>query len=76
MLMLYVSNPNTYIDRQKNLLKRKGMALNHRSYGTPVSISASTLKISFPELFALVSQRFGETRPGGERVVTAIEAGI
>lgn len=60
LLMLEVKNPQHYIDRQKVLLKRKGMQLNYKMYGTPLSISANGLKIPFHELLATVMQRFKE----------------
>lgn len=67
LLMLEVSNPQDYIDRQSSLFKRKGMALNYRMYGTPLSITANGLKIPFQELFALVTERFQETRKNAQR---------
>lgn len=62
LLMLEVKNPQEYIDRQAGLLKRKGMALNYKMYGTPISVTANALKIPFPEIYSLVIQKFEETR--------------
>ena len=61
-LMLEVKSPKQYIDRQKSLLKRKGMELNYKMYGTPICITANGLKVPFQELFTLVSQKFQEKR--------------
>jgi hypothetical protein len=74
LLMLEVSNPQDYIDRQNNLFKRKGMALNYRMYGTPLSITANGLKIPFQELLVLVTERFLETRTNAQQRFAAIQA--
>ena len=60
--ILEVKNPQEYIGRQKSLLKRKGMELNYKMYGTPISITANGLKMPFEELFTLVSVKFQDTR--------------
>ena len=74
LLMIAVKNPQDYIGRQKNLLKRKAIELNYKMYGTPVSITANGLKIPFQELLALVSQRFQETRTNAQQLITTIQA--
>lgn len=65
LLMLEVKNPQDYINRQGNLLKRKSMEFNDKIFGTPLSITANGLKISFQELSALVKQKFLESRSDG-----------
>jgi hypothetical protein len=55
LIMLHIKNPQLYIDRQTNLLKRKTMQLNNRMYGTPLSISSNSLKVSFERLVTLLS---------------------
>jgi hypothetical protein len=62
LLMLEVKNPQEYINRQTNVLKRKGMQMNYKMYGTPLSISTNALKISFQELIPLIQRRFQESR--------------
>lgn len=57
LILFKVSNPQIYIDGAKGF-KRKMMALNYKWYGTPLSISANGLRISFEELLKLVSERF------------------
>jgi hypothetical protein len=74
LLMLEVKNPQDYIDRQNSLFKRKGMELNYKMYGTPLSLTANGLKISFQELFALVTQKFQETRTNAQQRFAAIPA--
>ena len=73
-LMLEVKNPQEYIDRQKSLLKRKGMELNYKMYGTPICIIANGLKMPFQELYFLVSQKFQKTRTNGQQRFAAILA--
>jgi hypothetical protein len=62
LIMLHVKDPQQYIVKQKNLLKRKGMELNNRMYGTPLSISANGLKISFDTLLAILNEKFQASR--------------
>ncbi len=50
LILILVKNPQDYIDQQSNGWKRKLMTMNYRQYGTPLSISANGLKISFAEL--------------------------
>lgn len=58
VILFKVSNPKTYIEAQRNKLKRKMLELNYKWYGTPVSSSANGLRISSVELLQLVSDRF------------------
>jgi hypothetical protein len=74
LLMLEVKNPQEYIDRQNGLLKRKGMELNYKMYGTPISITANGLKMPFQELFTLVSEKFQQTRTNAQQRFAAIQA--
>ena len=69
LLMLEVKNPQEYIDKQNGLLKRKGMELNHKMYGTPLSITTNGLKIPFEELYTLVSKKLQETRTNAQQAL-------
>jgi hypothetical protein len=62
IIMLHAKNPQDYIDRQTSLFVRKGMELNNRLYGKPLSLTANGLKISLEDLLALVTKKFEETR--------------
>jgi hypothetical protein len=62
IIMLKAKNPQDYIDRQTSLFVRKGMELNNRLYGTPLSLTANGLKISFDDLLAIVTKKFEGTR--------------
>jgi hypothetical protein len=62
-VMIFVNNPTEYIDRQSSFFKRKVMAMNYKMYDTPINISANSLKISFPELYSTLKDKF-ENRKG------------
>ena len=59
-MMFIVKNPQDYISRQTNTLKRKGMEMNYKSYGSPVSISANALKTDFDSLYSLLNKKLME----------------
>jgi hypothetical protein len=67
LMMLHVTNPQEYIDRQKSIFKRKGMQLNYQMYGTPLSITANGLKTSFDKLLVMITDRFRETRTNAQQ---------
>lgn len=73
LLMLEVKNPQEYIDRQNSLLKRKGMQLNYKMYGTPISITANALKMGFQELYSLVTQKFQEAGINAQQELATIQ---
>jgi hypothetical protein len=57
LIMLQVSNPQVYIDKQTSGFKRKMMQLNYKMYGTPLSINSNGLKISFDALLSTLTDR-------------------
>ncbi|MCX7343521.1 MAG: hypothetical protein NT128_05205 [Proteobacteria bacterium] len=57
---LVLRDPQTYIDKQKSAFKRRAMKMNYNMCGTPVSISANSLKCSYKELKAMLEQKFVE----------------
>ena len=59
-LMFIVKNPQDYISRQTNALKRKGMEMNYKSYGSPISISANALQTDFDKLYELLVRKMKE----------------
>lgn len=61
-LMIVVKNPNDYINKQTNALKRRGLIYNHTNYGSPISISANTLKIKLDKLRALLEENLALSR--------------
>ncbi|MEP6613386.1 MAG: STM3941 family protein [Mucilaginibacter sp.] len=61
-IMILVENPEVYIERHTNALKRSTVKLNHQMYGSPISISANSLKCSFDELYAILTERLNKHR--------------
>ena len=62
LIMLQVTNPQEYIDKQTSSFKRKMMQLNFKIYGTPLSITSNGLKISFDELLSTLTDKLNEAR--------------
>jgi hypothetical protein len=62
LIMLHVKNPHDYIDRQTSLFRRKGMEMNNRMYGTPLSMTANGLKTSFDNLLTTLNDRLHTSR--------------
>ncbi len=61
-LMIVIDNPNHYIQRQKNPLKRKAAEINFKNYGSPISISANALKLNFNELEILLQTQLSNNK--------------
>lgn len=57
MLSIEVSNPEKYISRG-NLLQKATRRANNKLVGTPVNISANSLKINYDELVGLIGQSY------------------
>lgn len=56
-IRIVVKNPNDYIERQTDFKRKLAMA-NYKTYGSPIQISANTLKIKFDELYKLLQKEF------------------
>lgn len=63
-LLLIVQNPETYINRQPNALKRKGMESNYQHFGSPISISANALDCNYYELKNRLVKGLAEAQKG------------
>lgn len=61
-LTIMVRNPNEYIERQTNSLKRKNLQVSFNSNGSPINISANTLKCNFDELKNTLQTQFEQNR--------------
>jgi len=59
-IILIVENPNNYINKQTNIIKRKTMEMNFKSYGSPINISANSLKSNFNELKSVLDNKLAE----------------
>ncbi|HXB08218.1 MAG TPA: STM3941 family protein [Puia sp.] len=58
-----LKDPDAYVRRQQNALKRKAMLMNLRNYGSPVQLSDNSLQCSFDELLAHLQTYFDRSRP-------------
>jgi len=59
-LMFIVSNPQNYLDKATNPLKRNAMKMNYKSYGSPISISSHVLQTNFDDLQKLLIKKMKE----------------
>ncbi|HEY4322792.1 MAG TPA: STM3941 family protein [Mucilaginibacter sp.] len=57
IIMVYLKRPQEFIDQINNPFKRKMALFSLKTYGTPVSITASGLKYNTDELYALLMAR-------------------
>lgn len=57
LIMILVSDPDEYINRQSNSIMKKMAKMNNSSYGTPISITANTLQYDVEELYSLLRGR-------------------
>ena len=57
-ILIETTNPEKYISKAKNSISKKGMRANHKTYGTPLSISSNTLQIKFDELLKVILQAY------------------
>ena len=62
LIMLQVTNPQDYINKQTSGFKRKMMQMNYKMYGTPLSITSNGLKISFDELVSTLTDKLKAAR--------------
>jgi hypothetical protein len=66
-IVVLVRDPEPYIARQTSAFKRKLMSMNANMAGSPISISANSLKIGFDELLALLTERLKAHYGGNAR---------
>jgi len=62
-IAILLKDPNAFLERQPNALKRKAMTLNFRNYGSPIQLSSGSLKCSFDELLHHLQTYFDRSRP-------------
>ena len=60
-LLIFTNNPNGILEKVSGM-KRKLMAGNMKMYGTPLSITSTTLKYNFDDLENLLKGRLKEQR--------------
>jgi hypothetical protein len=56
-MMLITTDPKKYIDKEPNPLKKFFMKMNHKMFGSPISISANMLSTNFNALEKLVREK-------------------
>lgn len=57
-IMIEVSNPEYYISLKKSSIGKMTMKANYNQFGTPLSISANSLRINFAELRTIIEEQF------------------
>jgi hypothetical protein len=58
LIMIEVNNPDDYINRQTNFIAKKAAAINHKMYGSPIAITATSLKYGFDDLYYTLRKRW------------------
>jgi hypothetical protein len=66
LIMIEVSNPDDYINRQTNFIAKKAAAINHKMYGSPISITATSLKYGFDDLYYTLRKRWQQSTSASE----------
>lgn len=61
-MMVDVKNPEEYIEREVNPLKKRIMGINNRLYQTPINITSKGLNVEFEELYQLITESFAKFR--------------
>ena len=57
LIIVYLKNPEAYIEKEKSLFKRKLMQSNYKMSGSPISINSNGLQCNFDELYSLLTSR-------------------
>ena len=59
-LMILVHNPEDYINKATNPVKRKLLSMNHKQYGSPVSIAVNTIQCDLLQLKQLLQEQLSK----------------
>lgn len=62
-IAVILKDPDAYLDRQPNALKRKFMTMNLRKYGSPVQLTGNSLQCTVDELLHHLQTHFDRARP-------------
>jgi hypothetical protein len=62
-IAVILKNPDAFLERQPNALKRKAMTHHLRNYGSPVRLDGDSLECSFDELLHHLQSSFDRSRP-------------
>lgn len=55
IILICVNNPQYWIDKETNTIRKKLMDFNYNNYGTPFSLSANSMQIKHTELVDLLN---------------------
>lgn len=61
-LIIHVIKPKKYDTRAKNWLSKMTMLANQKMYGSPLSITSNSLKITFEDLETLIKKEFEKNK--------------
>lgn len=61
-LIIKVVNPQDYLAKPMNYFKRASLQYNFRHYGSPLAITANTLRVSLPDLQSMIEMKLAEFR--------------
>ena len=62
ILMLKTDKPEKYINRAKNGISKRALKMNHKMYGSPLSIISNSLKIKYDDLERLIKEEFDKRK--------------
>lgn len=62
-LMILLHNPEAYINKETNPVKRKLLSMNHKQYGSPVSIAVNTIQGDLLQLKQLLQEQLSKHTP-------------
>lgn len=65
-LIIGVNNPEYYLNKQTNFLKKKGMQYNYNNYGSPLAISMNKLTCDIKKLSRIIENKFLEYKNNPE----------
>lgn len=60
LLMFIVRNPEFYLEKVTNPIKKNAMKMNYKRHGSPISISANSLQTNFDDLHKLLGDKMKE----------------
>ena len=63
-IILKTNQPEKYINRATNKLKKHSLNYNYKNFGSPIAVTANSLKISFKTLEDLVRTEFADKKNG------------
>lgn len=59
-VVIDVSNPDYWIDKEENRIRKKVMAFNVRNYGSPFNLSANLLQMNYSELITTFNENLNK----------------